>query len=922
MFINNNDIHILCVTEHWLQKNQCLLNLNNHVIASCFSRENSIRGGSMIIINKNFKFKDRVDIVQLSVECITEMTCVETERIVILCVYRPPNSAFDSFLNIMEQALLKISHSNKIVTVAGDFNVNILESSPITTKFLSLFRSFNLKNVFLQPTRITNKTATCIDNVFTNVMPFNCSIISKLDSDHCGQFFCFEFNKEKSSNKFTSYIPITSKRIDLLKDAILKNKYVFYHNNSPNDMFNTVFETVDNAIKKVLIPKTVSKKNRLSFSEWATIGINVSRRRLYDLYEQKRYNFDPQFQLYVKKYSKIFKQVCVCAKSLTIRKKIVNSNNIVKTTWDIINKETCRTKKCVREIELEINGKVINDDLKIAEAFETFFSKIPFITTRDLNVSPNLANSLLKKYVPECMFSFKFNFITPEEIIRTFKSLHRKSTVDLWGHSVKILNNIIEIIALDLAIIFNDCIKSGVFPDLMKHSKIIPLFKSGSTSDPTNYRPISVLPIFSKVFEKIILNQLLEHFTKHNLLHNKQFGFSKGLSTIDAGVELLKQIYDGWENSNNALGIFCDLSKAFDCVHHEILLNKLHHYGVRNEALALLMSYLENRVQVININGKTSPGSKLSMGVPQGSILGPFLFLVYINDLPFFVGQQHQIILFADDTSLIFKVDRKKTDYDDVNNAISHVMYWFNTNNLLLNRKKTKCVRFVLPSVKYAEVKLNIDKENLDFVDSTLFLGITIDSKLHWGSHISYLANKLSSAAYAVKRVREITDIETARLVYFSYFHSVMSYGILLWGCASDIDVIFVLQKRVIRFIYNMRRTESLRTKFKEIGILTVSSQFILENILYVKKNINKFSKNLDIHSINIRNKNKIVTHFSRLSKVNKSFLCQSIRFFNTLPDDVIDLPYRKFKTFVKQKLSRKGYYKLQDFINDKEAWK
>ncbi|KAG6447147.1 hypothetical protein O3G_MSEX004791 [Manduca sexta] len=206
----------------------------------------------------------------------------------------------------------------------------------------------------------------------------------------------------------------------------------------------------------------------------------------------------------------------------------------------------------------------------------------------------------------------------------------------------------------------------------MKLSKIIPLFKSGSTDDPTNFRPIYVLPSISKIFEKLMLIQIQNYFTKNNLFHNKQFGFTRGRSTTDAGVELIHNIYfAAWEDTQNALGVFCDLSKAFDCVHHDILIRKLSHYGVNGISLELFKSYLSNRVQIVDANGKQSPGSIVTMGVPKGSILGPFLFLIYINDLPYFIRDKCEVVLFADDTSLLFKIKRHELILDDVNNTLS-----------------------------------------------------------------------------------------------------------------------------------------------------------------------------------------------------------------------------------------------------------
>lgn len=250
-----------------------------------------------------------------------------------------------------------------------------------------------------------------------------------------------------------------------------------------------------------------------------------------------------------------------------------------------------------------------------------------------------------------------------------------------------------------------------------------------------------------------------------------------------------------------------------------------------------------------------------------------------------------------------------------------NVTEWFATNNLALNAKKTKCIKFSLPNVGQIDSKLVLDKEKLEFVKDTLFLGITVDSKLQWGPQIKTLAGKLSSAAFAVRRIRQLTDVPTAKLVYFSYFHSLLSYGILLWGRAADIQTIFILQKRAIRAIYNLRSRESLREKFKETGILTLACQYIFENIMYVRKNITLFLKNSDRHKINTRNKNKLAITKFRLSKVSNSFMGHCVYFYNKIPDDVLNMTDMKFKSYVKDKLCKKAYYKINDYLCDKDAW-
>lgn len=755
----------------------------------------------------------------------------------------------------------------------------------------------------------------------------NCNFYDKkvlncIKSDHSGQIVRFPNRKTKEIIELQTR-PVSASKVEIFKDKLEEHLLIPDPATlETNRFYNDIFTVIDREFKNIFQKKTITINQKFRFAEWATVGIYKSREKLFELYDRKTYIFDENFVSYVKNYSKVFKRVCLVAKCNYIAKKIKSSTNKVKTVWNIINRETGKVKAHDVDYALDTDQGKITDHAKIATEFEIFFSNIPVKTTEALNSSPVQAQNLLEINVSSCSSLFTFKEIDPHTVVKIFKSLKLKNTEDLWGLSVNLISNVIDILAPYLACLFNVSIDSGVFPDLMKCSKVVPLYKSGKKTDPGNYRPVSVLPVLSKVFEKIMLNQMIEYFNENNFLHSQQFGFTKGCSTTDAGVSLVRNIYDAFEKSQNAIGVFCDLSKAFDCVEHETLLIKLKHYGVKGKALGLLKSYLENRIQMVQVKGSKSLGSTVKMGVPQGSILGPFLFLAYINDLPFMVQSLSDIVLFADDTSLLFKVDRKTDKIDEVNDTLSKLLEWFTANNLLLNAKKTKCIKFTLPNVKNLQNNVIVSGNNLDFVSSTVFLGITIDSKLQWGPHIATLAGRLSSAAYAVKKIRQLTDVTTARLVYFSYFHSIMSYGILLWGHAADIETIFILQKRAVRAIYQLRSRESLRDRFKEINILTVAGQFIYENVMYVRKHIDLFPKNSDRHHRNLRSKSKLEITFSRLSKVKKSFVGQCVHFYNRIPNDVCELPECKFKKHVKKCISSRGYYKTADYFNDSDIWK
>ena len=271
----------------------------------------------------------------------------------------------------------------------------------------------------------------------------------------------------------------------------------------------------------------------------------------------------------------------------------------------------------------------------------------------------------------------------------------------------------------------------GSVPKDLKIAKVIPFHKSGDTRCFNNYRPISILPCFSKILEKLVYKRILAHLNKHSILYEHQYGFRTNHSTDMALLHLVEKIYTAINNNEYALGIFLDLSKAFDTVEHSILLSKLHHYGFQGLAYNWLTSYVSNREQFVLANGCASSRIQLSYGVPQGSILGPLLFLIYINDLAS-VSSTALPILFADDTNLILTHKHFDSLIREANYGLTKISEWFQINKLSLNIKKSNFIIFTGKNKMYpkSSAKLSIDGNVIIQVSSTKFLGVLIDEAL------------------------------------------------------------------------------------------------------------------------------------------------------------------------------------------------
>lgn len=894
-FLIDKDYDVICLTEHWLVNGKVeYMRLTNYEIVSYFCRSSRIHGGVAIYAREGLGCVGSAWVANLSVQFTCELSCVylPARNTYIIALYHTDDSDMAGLEDVMNHVLGKLSaNPTATIILGGDFNIHFNKNNSESATFLSFMASFGLKKTIFANTRGGN----CLDNVFTNACSYVAGVEELRLSDHLPVYIFLNTDSDPPGCPGVEfYRPISQSGLNLLYGLVemIDWSYIYSNAISVNAKFDILMSDLTGCIESAFPERLRRATNAGTLSvDWFSDELRDIRETLCFLKEAA--SRDPTLKQYANKYQLYYKAEIIKAKKVAYDRYIKNAGNVVSGAWKVVN--SYRQTRSVQP-DSSLAPDVLNSHF--TNSAELLLSRLP-ASVRDSRCY------LMRSGRERPTGTFSFAPVTPVQVRDVIFSLKQSNSRDLFGMNSKIIKCIGNLVYVQLAELFNLCIGGGVFPDVLKTALVIPIHKSGPSDNPDNFRPISLLPLVGKIFEKLLKEQLVEYLEGSGLLHSSQFGFRRGRTTIDAINDLLDGARDAFESNGYFGSLFCDLSKAFDCVPHGLLISKLTYYGLDCSSVRLLDSYLKDRSQMVRIGGRCSSSKPVRSGVPQGSVLGPILFLIHINDLPHSVDAQFH--LFADDTTVSISDSSQEELERRLGGMQDGVEDWFRANGLTLNASKTQTLLF----------SLRKSYEGIISVGSAKFLGIVLDSKLLWGPHSEYVLRKLSKYIFLVRSLRPLVSGHVLLRAYYALVDSVLRYGILAWGHSPAAQDLFAFQRRAVRVVASVGYRDCCRHSFKALGILTLPSLYILECLKFMHANYNVYTLNAEVHGRDTRSGHLIRVPYHRVNATRCGTTYYGPRLYNYLPPDLKRCDRKLFITRVKRYLADKAYYSIEECLDE-----
>ena len=749
------------------------------------------QGGVALYYKSDLPIRERKELNTLD-ECIVSEIRLKNEKMFFVLLYRSPSqktsTEVQTYVNSLENLMDNlIKEKPSCIILTGDFNSRspLIWAGEITEEIpgrmiANFANTNNLDQLINEPTHLPRgDIATCIDLIFTN-QPYlfvDSGVISSPDEKCKHQIIHGKVNFEipvppKYVRKMWdfpdgNYDAIKNEMWSVDWDFLLQGKNV----NQMVDDFNSIFKNIIDAN----IPSrsvTINDRDAPWINNIVKTGLARNKRVYRSWIKRGRPNGGIE---YVKSVQKETKNIINGAKSdffSKLSKKLCDPQTGQREFWGAY-KRILNKKKNTNIPPLLENGRFVTDFNEKAKIFNSFFAQ----QCRPLDMISNIPT-----FFRRTNNTIDSVIVNSEMIISIIKKMNAKKAHGFDGISIKMLQICPDEVSVPLSIIFKKCLETGSFPSKWKSANVQPVHKKGSRQEKNNYRPISLLPVCSKIFEKIIFDNIYKFLIENNLISPNQSGFRPGDSTINQLLSITTEIYEAFENGAEIRASFLDISKAFDKVWHEGLLFKLKTNGIDGSLLALLGNYLTDRNQRVVLNGLQSSWEHVYAGVPQGSVLGPLLFLIYINDLT--DGIISNIKLFADDSSLFARVQDIDNTHNQLLTDLDTITQWANQWKMKFNPDLTKQAIEVIFSHKYKKPfhpPLVFNGIPVARQDSTKHLGMILDEHLSFRKHLKEAIEKANKGINLMKYLSKYVNRKTLDVSYKMYVRPHLDYGDIIY---------------------------------------------------------------------------------------------------------------------------------------------
>ena len=756
----------------------------------------------------------------------------------VIFIYRNPKIDKDIFIQNLSNTLDFYTADYEDYIIAGDFNLE-----PDNETLTNFFETHDLSNLIKEKTCWKKKTGTCIDLILTNrkqSFQFSKTIETGLSDHHMLIYTMFKAKFIKLPPKIIRYRQY--KNFDQTKFLNELYSKIGHLENLNCDIF------IESFVKLLDHHAPIKTKSiRANNKEHVTKELRKAIMIRSKLKRIKNTSNDPEDDARYKRQRNLVVNMNRKAKKSLFNKNDPKTNS--KGFWNICKPMFSEKGGFADErIQLVENGQLVSDDDHLAEIFNKFYNSITdridipswnqgFVTNQTgvraaIEKYENHPSILkIKENISvEERTRFDFSQVTESSVIKTIQGLDPSKSVG-GGIPTKILKLAKFVCAPFLTSCFNSILDSGFFPSSLKTADIIPVHKKDSKQDKANYRPVSLLPCVSKIYERLIASQLTDFL---NPIFSKYLcGFRKNYSTESALLNMIRNWQNAISKSSKVGAILMDLSKAFDCLPHDLLVAKLHAYGMGFESLDLIHSYLSERKHRVRIGTCFSSYLNLDLGVPQGSVLGPILFNVFINDLFYFVDG-NDLCNFADDNTLHKCGDTLEEVISDLHSDLSIISFWYEINSLVANPDK---FQLIFPGTKNANISIKIGSFDLNSSETVILLGVYIDSQLSFYPHVQDICKKISIKTKIILRIRIYLDQSQADVLFNCYILSRLRYCPLIWMfCSKQAHTLIIdTHFRSLRAKHN-----NFKASYDELLKLSGCRSVHSQNLQYMVKEVYK----------------------------------------------------------------------------------